>query len=243
MANSSSHLIAAQIFMGVGGSCQWSMVKGYIASELPHSQRALLVVGLRAQMTLLTLGSFLYPVLDSSLQLVGFTDKLLRYRAEVGTCALFCWIGIVVLVAGCSKFSRQPEQSKQLPQLEKMSGNASRCSANFLVAAVTLSIVSCCQSICRTLWPIYIKFHFGWEARSYSFLSSTNMLLFSVALAMYPSWTQRISQRRALQALAWLSLFSLVGFGVGARQPSLGLAQILHVLLSVPCLVFIGVLT
>ena len=187
------------------------MVKGYIASELPHSQRALLVVGLRAQMTLLTLGSFLYPVLDSSLQLVGFTDKLLRYRAEVGTCALFCWIGIVVLVAGCSKFSRQPEQSKQLPQLEKMSGNASRCSANFLVAAVTLSIVSCCQSICRTLWPIYIKFHFGWEARSYSFLSSTNMLLFSVALAMYPSWTQRISQRRALQALAWLSLFSLVG--------------------------------
>ena len=242
MASSSIHLVAAQIFMGVGGSCQWSMVKGYIASELPHSKRALLVVGLRAQMTLLTLGSFLYPLLDSGLQLIGFQDKLLRYRAEVGTCAIFCWIGIVVLLAGCSHAFKQAEPARQRTQLGKLPGPSTRCSGDFIWAALTLGMVSCCQSVCRTLWPIYIKFHFGWEARPFAFLSSSNTLLFSLALAMYPSWAQRIPQRRVLQSLAWLSFLFLVGFGVGARQPSLG-PQLLHVVFSVPCLVFIGVLT
>ena len=238
IASAPLHLIAAQIFMGVGGSCQWSMVKGFIASELPHSKRALLVVGLRAQMTLLTLGSFLYPVLDSGLQLVGFQDKLLRYRAEVGTCALFCWIGILILMAGCAK-GTQFHSPKQR-QLEQAAGSA-RCSVDFLVAAITLGIASCCQSACRTLWPIYIKFHFGWEARSFSLLSSINTLMFSIALAMYPSWTQRVPQRRVLQGLAWLSLLTLTGFGVGARESSLG-PEMLHVILGVPSLVFVGVL-
>ena len=239
IASTPVHLITAQLFMGIGGSCQWSMVKGYIASELPHSKRALLVVGLRAQMTLLTLGSFLYPALDSGLQLLGFADKLLRYRAEVGTCAFFCWIGIVILIAGCSNAGRQSDPKRQ----RHVEQSVSRCSFDFLVAGGTLSLVSCCQSACRTLWPIYIKFHFGWEARSFAFLSSTNTLLFSIALAMYPSWTQRVSQRQVLHSLAWLSLVTLFGFSVGARQQSLGLPHLLHVLLGVPSLVFVGVLT
>merc|ERR1712008_207228 len=80
---------------------------------MDESQRPLLVLGLRVQMTLLSLSRILYPALDSLLLWCGLTETTPRYRGEIGACAFFCWVGIFILLCGCQSNRSNPDPSMQ----------------------------------------------------------------------------------------------------------------------------------
>lgn len=255
-------LFIAQFLMGIGGGSQWSMVKGFIATRMDESQRPLLVLGFRVQMTLLSLSRVGYPALDSLLLWCGLTETLPRYRGEIGTCAFFCWIGIFILLCNCrcntgkpdpsmqsaSSSTRPAEETTQAKSLERKDANNTRgycgCTWDFAAISLFLAIASCGQSLCMTLWPLYIKHHFGWAAREYAYLSFVQILLLTGALALYPKLVEGVlGQRQSLQTLTLLSVITLSGFAVmpGGQLGGFS-AGILHAGLAAICMAILGVM-
>lgn len=240
-------LFAAQVLMGMGGGSQWSMVKGYVAPELDDCQRSLLVVGLRVQMTVLTLTSLLYPALDGMFLAFGLAEPLQRYRAVIGACAAFCWAGIGILLCGEGGARHVDTRVvKAVPAWKAEAGPSfavGKCSSGFRLSVLVLGMVMCGRTMCYTLWPIFIAQRFRWEARAYAYLSFAHSLLSTAGLAMYPRAVQNHADPRwALQALAVGSLFALLGFFAQTDDQQGWPPAMAHVLLALPCLVAMGVL-
>lgn len=239
------HLFLAQLVVGMGGGAQWTMTKGYISGHLEESQRSLIVVGLRVQMTVLSFSGLLYPLLDWALRdLIGLKDQLLRYRGVIATCSIFCWLGIAILGCG-SKDAKIPpasessassnlafDVSKNSFDFKFFCGNRRFAAASFMVGAVV-----CGQSMAMTLWPIFIKHNFGWEANAFAYLGTAHKLLLTISLTGYNSAAgSRLGQSLCLQALTGAAFVMLSAFAVRGHGTDSGVAPATHAIFSVICL-------
>lgn len=239
------HLFLAQLVVGAGGGAQWTMTKGFIAGHLEDSQRSLVVVGLRVQMTVLSFSGLLYPVLDWILKdVVGLEDQLLRYRGVIATCSIFCWLGIAILGCG-SKDTKIPPALKSAASsgVAPDVSRASQCSQlfrggrRFAAASCIVGAVVCGQSMAMTLWPIYIKHNFGWEAKAFAYLGTAHKVLLTACLTGYNSAAgSRFGQSLCLQALTGAALATLAAFAVVGHGRGDGVAPAAHAVLSVVCL-------
>lgn len=259
-------MLLASVFMGLGGGCTWTMVKGYVASHIDESSRPLVIAGFQTQMIVLSSTSVLYPAFDRLIRWILKTDILLsRYRAAVLFCGTTCWTGILLLLTwafverkgkkkGSSEESADTESSQASRQwisreVSYRSQETSRSIAaepymrvRFLTASVVLSLTICCQTILTMLWPIYIKHHFGWDARNFAYLSFAQTFSQAVGLIVYPRAIQgRIKQQQFLKILTAVAACLLPGFLL-TSAPLNDLTLILRNAAMISCIVLVNLL-
>lgn len=287
LAQSYTELMLAATFLGLGGSNLITLVLAYLSSQTEPKLRALVISGYLTQLSVLQIGGkAVYPPFDALLMLVGFEQKLLRFRVTMSVCTLFCFFGVwqlratgthlrqaathstaeaeadveVAAESGLEEQSSDAQGRKPLglemetqaailtaegesPQRTQSPGDSEAAAlaaqrrrerrqylASLVLVTVALWLRAACSALSLTLWPLWVKAHYGWDALLYSRLLTASTLLSTGMLASYSGLERTLGHATTTVLLCSAAAAGAVGFTLQSQG---GETQWVHAALAV----------
>eukprot|EP00051_Salpingoeca_urceolata_P026960 m.479461 g.479461 ORF g.479461 m.479461 type:complete len:510 (+) comp21458_c0_seq1:1956-3485(+) len=101
--------------LGLGAGNLWTLGIAYASTTFPPARRSAVISGFLFQVTVLRiLGKLMYPLWVVGLHAIGIRDDLLQDKISMSVCTVFCFVGMVVLIAdrhNIKKPAPMPEMS------------------------------------------------------------------------------------------------------------------------------------
>ncbi|KAL1524592.1 hypothetical protein AB1Y20_019482 [Prymnesium parvum] len=259
-------LVGASLLLGLGGGNLITLVCAYLSSHTARAERAAVLSAYISLLSVLNIsGKSLYVPFDDLLWALGVTDLMVRYRITISVCTFFCFFGVAQLFCNGAVLRRTGQaegkgasdddvamESEMRDTVgdailsEEKSGVAPRrpCAAavpaEIVLVMLGLWLRTASLTLTRTLWPLWLKFHFGWGAGAYSRLLLASSLLDTTAVACFPTVERRCGRTRTACLLAVGAAFGALGFT--AQLPVSGGTQAVHTVLVIAHLACIATL-
>mmetsp|Transcript_37649 Transcript_37649/g.120005 ORF Transcript_37649/g.120005 Transcript_37649/m.120005 type:complete len:402 (-) Transcript_37649:124-1329(-) len=190
--NSTFALYGSHVVLGLGAVNFWNVVGAYTALSTPRDMRPVVVSGFQVQVsTLNLLGTASFPACDWVLRAAGMEDQLLRYRAHMSVCSVFCVFGFFYMlvrfrpVACSDKVDQAREEQKLDASVDKL---------QLLVLLGSLVIQAFGETVVTVLWPLHIK-KLGWGSHEYAWLDVASKTMIISGNLAYPALARSLGYR------------------------------------------------
>ncbi|KAL3932470.1 MAG: hypothetical protein SGPRY_000685, partial [Prymnesium sp.] len=181
-ATSATSLVLASVLLGLGGGNLITLVCAHLSSRTPRAERAPLLSAYLSLLSILNIGGkALYVPFDALLYNLGVSNLMLRYRITMSVCTFFCFFGVIKLWHSgrllrargvhdledeCSIDAGKcgDEKGTQSEPAKSDSPCSARQAGFLALVLLSLWLRAASVTLARTLWPLWLKSHFGWGA-------------------------------------------------------------------------------